>query len=89
MGRQLLRLAKEAGLPDVEVHPMVAHDTDYALLKQAVLLDVWTDAMIEAEEVTAAEIEAWKAGLKAADESDRLFAGATVYTAAGQVPEGE
>lgn len=88
IGRQLLRLARDAGLRDVEVHPMVAHDTDYALLKQAVLLDDWTDAMIDADEVTVEEVEEWIAGVKAADESDRLFAGATVYTVAGQVPEG-
>lgn len=67
---------------------MVAHETDYAVLKQATLLDDWTDAMIDAGKVTAAEVEAWKACLGAADEADRLFAGVTVYTVAGRVPDG-
>lgn len=66
---------------------MVAHDTDFAVLKQAVLLDDWTDAMVDIDEVTTAEVEAWTAGLRAADESDRLFAGVTVYSVAGRVPE--
>lgn len=86
MGRQLWRMAKDMGLRDIEVLPTVVHDTDYTVLEQAVMLEDWTGAMVAANEVTQAQVDAWIAGLREADEKGRLLAGATVFTVAGRVP---
>lgn len=89
MGRQLWGLAKDVGLSDLQVLPMVAHGTEYAVLEQATSLADWTEAMIDGNEATQEAVEAWMNGLQAADEMDRLFAGVTVFTVAGRVPEPE
>lgn len=88
-GRRLYRLAKEAGLVDVDVDTWTLVITDLGFLREAGELDDWTDAMQVAGEVTATEVEEWFEALRRADEREVLFGSITGFTVVGTVPERE
>jgi len=86
-GRQLCRLATDAGLVDLDVDTWTLVTTEFGFLREAAELDGWTDAMRAAGEATETEIEEWFEGLRRADERDALFASITGFTVVGTVPE--
>jgi len=86
MGRQLYRLARAAGLTDIDIDTWTIHSTEFSFLKTASDLDAWIDAMQAADEVTAAEVDGWMENLWRADERDRLFGSITGVTVAGTIP---
>lgn len=87
MGRQLYRLAREAGLDDINIDTWTPISMDFAFIKEAGELDRWTDAMQAAGEVTETEVKEWIEGLRQADEQGLLFGSLTGFTVAGTVPE--
>lgn len=86
MGRQLYRLAREAGLDDLEIDTWTPVSTEFSFIKEVEELEDWTDAMQAAGEVTETEVNEWLEGLREADEQDALFGSITGYTVAGTVP---
>lgn len=89
MGRQLHRLANDAGLVDVDVDTWTLTSTDLAFLNEAGELEAWTEAMEAAGEVTASAVEEWFEVLRRADERGELFGSITGFTVVGTVPEPE
>jgi ubiquinone/menaquinone biosynthesis C-methylase UbiE len=87
MGRQLNRLAREAGLVDIDIDTWTLTSTEFAFLNEAGELDAWTDAMQAAGETKATAVEEWFEGLRQADEQGELFGSITGFTIVGTVPE--
>jgi ubiquinone/menaquinone biosynthesis C-methylase UbiE len=87
MGRQLQRLARAAGLVEVDIETWTLLSTEFAFLNQAGELAAWTDAMQAAGDVTAAAVDDWFEGLRRADEAGELFGSITGFTVVGTVPE--
>lgn len=86
MGRQLYRLAREAGLDDIDIDTWTSISTDLAFLKEVEELEAWTDAMQATGEVTATEVTEWFEGLRRADKRGVLFGSITGSLSPGQYP---
>jgi len=85
MGRQLLRLYRDAGLQAVEIHPIVQMDTEpHSYL--------YTSAVRQAESardnsaLTADEADRWTAQLAELAARGRFFASMTFFACVGVKP---
>jgi ubiquinone/menaquinone biosynthesis C-methylase UbiE len=89
IGRRLYGLSREVGLTDVDVDTWTPTSTDLDFLVQVGELDAWTEAMVAAGAVTAADVEEWFEGLRRADDRDALIGSVTGFTVVGTVPDPE
>lgn len=87
IGRRVYRLAKQAGLVDIDLAPFALPVTDYEVVKKGMHFEDHTAAMMEAGEVTAAEVEEWLEGVQQAGERDAFLYAVTQFTVVGAVPE--
>lgn len=88
LGRRVYRLARGAGLVGIDLAPFALPVTDYDLFRKGMHIEDYTDAMVEAGEVTAAEAEEWVEGMRRAGDEDRFLYTVTQFTVVGTVPEG-
>lgn len=72
-GRQLYRLFRQAGLTDIHVEMAPTFSTDYAGLRQTVLLGETEQAALAAGLITPDELAAWHGSLEQADAGDAFF----------------
>lgn len=85
IGGELYGMAKRADLADVQVDGWTYHTTEFATFRDGVMLDLWTDAMVEAGVVTREEVDAWYAALSAADRDGMFFHSGTAFVVSGTV----
>lgn len=86
LGRRLFRIAKAAGLQDIDVEIHAEHVGDFEFANRAVMFDEWLDAMVEAGELTEAEANEWLEGCRQANESGLFFGAGMLFTVVGTVP---
>lgn len=84
VGRQLRAMFLDAGLTDVEVHPVSAVMTRFGLADHLIHLTWLSEAAVQASRVTAAQAAAWLMQLQEADQADRFFLAAHGYTVTGR-----
>lgn len=87
-GRRLYRFAREAGLTGLDIDPWTGVSTELDFIAEAIDLDGWTATMEANGVASSQEIEAWRSGLREADERDQLFGSLTGFTVVGTVPDG-
>ena len=81
-GRQLQRLEREAGLKDVQIHPLVVTASDE---RPALTQSLWRAAEVARDggAITEAEHEAWVSDLKERISSGRFFASLVYFIVKG------
>lgn len=86
IGRELYRLARNAGLEDVDIDPDLFVTTDFEFAAQMVQFEDWTDTLVQAREVTQNDVEQWFDRLRRADKAGEFLLSFGLYTVTGTVP---
>jgi len=87
MGRRLPALFLEAGLREVQVVPVAAVFTDFALASQIFWLAAATERAVASGNISEDQAAGWLAWLEESDRQGRFFSGVTAYIVAGRKPE--
>lgn len=86
IGRQLFRLAKQAGLTDIGPEVMAGVNNDFEYFYEIGMIEDWLEAMIDAGEISRAEADDWVAGCREANEAGLFFSAGMGFLVAGTVP---
>lgn len=86
IGRRLFRIAKAAGLTDIDVEVSAQHVPDFRAAEQAIMIGEWLDAMVSAGEITQQDADAWLEGCRQANEDGTFFGAGMPFTVVGTVP---
>lgn len=87
IGRELRRLAVDAGFDDLDVDGTALVLTGFETADEVLGLTGRVERAVAAGGVADDEAEAWLDGLRAADEAGSFFASLTIYTVAGTAPD--
>lgn len=88
IGRRLFRMAKAAGLTDIDVEVSAQHMPDFRGAEQAIMIEEWLDAMVSAGEITRSDADEWLEGCIKANEDGTFFGAGMAFTVVGTVPGG-
>ena len=86
-GRQLYRLFKRQGLAEIVIEPLSICITNYALAREANVLDRVEQDALQAGIVTQGELDRWRASLEATDARGEFFFMGGGVLIAGKKPE--
>lgn len=89
IGRQLFRLAKQAGLSDIDPEVIAGVNNDFEYTYEIGMIEDWLEAMIDVGEISRVEADEWVAGCREANEEDLYFSAGMGFLVAGTVPEND
>jgi len=87
IGRRLRALFLDAGLKEVQVVPVAAVFTDFALASKIFWLAAATERAVASGAISEDQAAGWLAGLEESDRQGRFFSGITAYIVAGLKPD--
>jgi SAM-dependent methyltransferase len=83
-GRQLLRLAKDAGLAEIICDPVTAVFTDYAAVNKVFRIQEFMEDLVTAGQTSQDSVSTWLSAVEHQAQRDRFFCSLTLFIVAGR-----